>query len=88
LAETLLARSCIFRPFSANASNFAGDITKAKAGALSVTKLFQRVPSIDVWSDKGEKVTQLKEGNIKFDDVHFRYPTRYGIMMNELQANI
>ena len=57
--------------------SFAGDIAKAKAGALSVTKLLELRPEIDSWSPEGKKVEALEHGHLRFEDVHFRYPTRY-----------
>ena len=37
--------------------------------------LSDRIPKIDVWSEKGENLEQM-EGKVEFKDVHFRYPTR------------
>ncbi|KAH8647770.1 P-loop containing nucleoside triphosphate hydrolase protein [Xylariales sp. PMI_506] len=67
--------------FGANAAGSifsnAPDMAKAKSAAAEFMKLFNRVPSIDVWSDKGELVEKV-EGKIEFRDVSFRYPTRPG----------
>ncbi|KAF2756024.1 ATP-binding cassette transporter ABC4 [Pseudovirgaria hyperparasitica] len=55
--------------------SFAPDMGKAKHAATELLNLFNRVPSIDTWSNDGEEV-QTMEGSIEFRDVHFRYPTR------------
>jgi ATP-binding cassette, subfamily B (MDR/TAP), member 1 len=57
--------------------SFAGDIMKAKLGAISVTRLLERVPKIDSWSQDGQRIDTLERGHIIFKDVHFRYPTRF-----------
>lgn len=54
---------------------FAADIGKARNAAEKVKALVDRVPSIDTWSEEGEKDFEIK-GEIEFRDVHFRYPTR------------
>lgn len=55
--------------------SFAGDMSKAKNAAAALKKLYDSQPSIDPWSQDGEKVSNV-EGTIEFRDVHFRYPTR------------
>ena len=55
--------------------SYAPDMGKSKQAADTLNTLFERVPEIDSWSDKGEKVDNVK-GEIEFKDVHFRYPTR------------
>jgi hypothetical protein len=65
-------RSCA----ESNDSGFAGDITKAKLGAISVTRLLERKPQIDSWSNNGQRIEALEHGHIVFQEVHFRYPTR------------
>ncbi|KIV76851.1 hypothetical protein PV11_08706 [Exophiala sideris] len=55
--------------------SFAGDMSKAKNAAAALKRLYDAQPSIDPWSEDGEKVTNV-EGTIEFRDVHFRYPTR------------
>ncbi|CAB4489205.1 unnamed protein product [Rhizophagus irregularis] len=54
---------------------FAPDIAKAKSSAATIISLLERNPLIDSWSNSGKKLDKI-EGNIKFTDVHFRYPTR------------
>jgi ATP-binding cassette subfamily B (MDR/TAP) protein 1 len=55
--------------------SFAPDMGKAKNAAAQFKKLFDSKPTIDIWSDEGEKLESM-EGEIEFRDVHFRYPTR------------
>ncbi|KAA8643122.1 hypothetical protein EYZ11_005820 [Aspergillus tanneri] len=55
--------------------SFSPDMGKAKNAAAQFRKLFDRKPSIDIWSEKGIKLDSM-EGEIEFRDVHFRYPTR------------
>lgn len=38
------------------------------------------VPEIDAESDAGKKIeAKTVEGHIRFDNIHFRYPTRPGV---------
>jgi len=55
--------------------SFAPDMGKAKQAAKELKILFDRVPTIDSWSQEGERFDNM-EGTIEFRDVHFRYPTR------------
>jgi ATP-binding cassette subfamily B (MDR/TAP) protein 1 len=55
--------------------SFAPDMGKARNAAEQLKTLFDRQPSIDPWSEEGERPTTV-EGHIEFRDVHFRYPTR------------
>ncbi|TPX14288.1 uncharacterized protein E0L32_005484 [Thyridium curvatum] len=55
--------------------SFAPDMGKAKQASEELKILFDRKPTIDTWSNEGEKVEGV-EGHIEFRDVHFRYPTR------------
>lgn len=64
--------------------SFAGDIMKAKLGAISVTRLLERVPKIDSWSRDGQRIDTLEKGHIIFKDVHFRYPTRFALSRRAL----
>ena len=54
---------------------FAPDVAKAKSSAAAIISLLERTPLIDSWSHTGKKLEKV-EGNVKFTDVHFRYPTR------------
>ena len=55
--------------------SFAGDMSKAKNAASELKALYDRRPTIDPWSEDGQKVEHV-EGHIEFRDAHFRYPTR------------
>lgn len=55
--------------------SFAPDMGKAKHAAAELKELFDRVPPIDSWSESGKPVPEAK-GALRFEDVHFRYPTR------------
>ena len=55
--------------------SFAPDMGKAKQAAKELKTLFDRVPTIDSWSQDGKRLSDM-EGTIEFRDVHFRYPTR------------
>ncbi|CAI2166259.1 12008_t:CDS:10 [Funneliformis geosporum] len=54
---------------------FAPDMLKGKSAAATIISLLERTPLIDTWSLNGRKLEEI-EGNVKFTDVHFRYPTR------------
>ncbi|KAJ7413607.1 hypothetical protein BTVI_42967 [Pitangus sulphuratus] len=56
-------------------SSFAPDYAKAKISAAHLFQLFERVPSIDSYSEEGEK-PETFEGNITIKDVAFNYPNR------------
>ncbi len=55
--------------------SFAGDMSKAKNAAMELKALYDRQPTIDPWSEDGQKIEHV-EGHIEFRDAHFRYPTR------------
>ena len=54
---------------------FAPDMGNAKHSAQVLKALLTRVPKIDSWSTKGERIEQLK-GQIELKDVRFSYPQR------------
>ncbi|XP_028942183.1 phosphatidylcholine translocator ABCB4-like [Antrostomus carolinensis] len=56
-------------------SSFAPDYAKAKVSAAHLFLLFERAPSIDSYSEEGEK-PETFEGNITIKDVAFNYPNR------------
>ncbi|NXO51029.1 MDR1 protein, partial [Aramus guarauna] len=56
-------------------SSFAPDYAKAKVSAAHLFQLFERVPSIDSYSEEGEK-PETFEGSIMIKDVAFNYPNR------------
>ncbi|XP_068260557.1 ATP-dependent translocase ABCB1-like [Nyctibius grandis] len=56
-------------------SSFAPDYAKAKISAAHLFLLFERVPSIDSYSEGGEK-PETFGGSITIKDVAFNYPNR------------
>ncbi|XP_065485891.1 ATP-dependent translocase ABCB1-like isoform X2 [Caloenas nicobarica] len=56
-------------------SSFAPDYAKAKTSAAHLFLLFERVPSIDSYSEDGEK-PETCGGNVTIKDVAFNYPNR------------
>ncbi|GJN68847.1 multidrug resistance protein 3 [Purpureocillium lilacinum] len=55
--------------------SFAPDMGKAHHAAQELKTLFDRQPTIDSWSNEGDRLPSV-EGHVEFRDVHFRYPTR------------
>ncbi|XP_041524050.1 multidrug resistance protein 2 isoform X3 [Microtus oregoni] len=58
-----------------SASSFAPDYAKAKVAASHIIMIIEKVPEIDSYGTEGLKPNWL-EGNVKFNDVMFNYPTR------------
>ncbi|OPJ81788.1 hypothetical protein AV530_014340 [Patagioenas fasciata monilis] len=56
-------------------SSFAPDYAKAKTSAAHLFLLFERAPSIDSYSEDGEK-PETFGGNVTIKDVAFNYPNR------------
>ena len=61
-----------------NVFSFVPDISSAKSAATDVIKLLDSMPEIDAESTEGE-VPKNVDGHIRFENVHFRYPTRPGV---------
>lgn len=55
--------------------NFVPDMSSAKGAATDILNLIDARPEIDVESKEGT-VLETVTGQIRFEDVHFRYPTR------------
>ncbi|OAQ70357.1 multidrug resistance protein 3 [Pochonia chlamydosporia 170] len=55
--------------------SFAPDMGKAHHAAGELKTLFDRKPTIDSWSEEGQRLPEV-DGTLEFRDVHFRYPTR------------
>ncbi|KAI0652270.1 multidrug resistance protein 1 [Trametes meyenii] len=51
------------------------DIASAKAAAADILKILDSQPKIDAESREGDAPRDV-QGHIRFEDVHFRYPTR------------
>ncbi|KAK7469298.1 hypothetical protein VKT23_003782 [Stygiomarasmius scandens] len=63
-----------------NVFSFVPDVSSAKGAATDIIKLLDSVPEIDAESPAGKPVDPIKvRGQLKFDNVHFRYPTRPGV---------
>ncbi|NXX73468.1 MDR1A protein, partial [Urocolius indicus] len=56
-------------------SSFAPDYAKAKTSAAHLFQLFETVPSIDSYSEEGEK-PETFGGSVMIKDVAFNYPNR------------
>lgn len=63
-----------------NVFSFVPDVSSAKGAGSDIIKLLDSIPEIDAESDAGQKVDPSKvKGHIRFENVHFRYPTRPGV---------
>jgi ATP-binding cassette subfamily B (MDR/TAP) protein 1 len=59
---------------------FVPDMSSARGAASDLLRLFDSVPDIDAESEEGKKLhTEHVKGHIRFDNIHFRYPTRPGV---------
>ncbi|VDB95413.1 unnamed protein product [Peniophora sp. CBMAI 1063] len=58
--------------------SFVPDISSAKSAATDLIHLFDNIPDVDAESDEG-RTPEAVQGHIRFEDVHFRYPTRPGV---------
>ncbi|KIK53745.1 hypothetical protein GYMLUDRAFT_925139 [Collybiopsis luxurians FD-317 M1] len=57
--------------------SFVPDMSLAKGAATDIIKLLDTVPKIDAESTEGKVIDSAKvAGQIRFENVHFRYPTR------------
>ena len=61
-----------------NVFSFVPDMSSAKGAAADIVDLIDSQPSIDADSTEG-KVPQNVKGRIRFENIHFRYPTRPGV---------
>jgi len=63
-----------------NIFNFVPDISSAKSAGSDIIKLLDAVPRIDADSMEGKHIPEDEvRGEISFENVHFRYPTRPGV---------
>jgi ATP-binding cassette subfamily B (MDR/TAP) protein 1 len=63
-----------------NVFSFVPDISLAKGAGSDIIRLLDSVPEIDAESKEGKIVdSNVIEGHLRFDNIHFRYPTRPGI---------
>ncbi|KAI0953276.1 hypothetical protein AcW1_007535 [Taiwanofungus camphoratus] len=61
-----------------NVFSFVPDISSAKTAAADIITLLDSMPEIDAESKEGDIPKDVK-GRIRFENVHFRYPTRPGV---------
>ncbi|KAL6304388.1 P-loop containing nucleoside triphosphate hydrolase protein [Sparassis latifolia] len=61
-----------------NVFSFVPDVSSAKSSASDIVTLLDMRPEIDAQSKEGE-IPLTVEGHIRFEDVHFRYPSRPGV---------
>jgi len=60
--------------------SFVPDISSAKGAGSDLIKLLDSRPEIDSESTAGKVVdTKAVKGHIRFENIHFRYPTRPGV---------
>jgi len=63
-----------------NVFSFVPDISSAKGAGSDIIKLIDSRPEIDAESTEGKKVpTENLRGQIRLENIHFRYPTRPGV---------
>ena len=63
-----------------NIFSFAPDISSARSAGAAIVKLIDSTPGIDAESTAGKTVKgESVLGQIRFENVHFRYPTRLGV---------
>jgi ABC-type multidrug transport system fused ATPase/permease subunit len=67
-------------PSPTSVFTFVPDVSQAQSAATNVLNLLDQVPEIDSLSDEGKQLGRDDVlGHIKFNNVHFRYPTRPGV---------
>ena len=79
MVSLIIFQSVTFGAIQAgNVFSFVPDISSAKGAATDMINLMDSQPSIDAEATDGQ-VPQNVQGEIVFQDVHFRYPTRPGV---------
>lgn len=70
--------------------SFVPDMSSAKGAGSDIIKLLDSTPEIDAESDAGKKVDPDRcKGHIRFEGVHFRYPTRPTVrVLRELSLEV
>ena len=60
--------------------SFVPDISSARSAGSDIIKLLDSIPEIDAESKEGKVVeSSVIKGHLRFENIHFRYPTRPGI---------
>lgn len=73
------SQSTVFSSIQAgNVFSFVPDVSSAKGAAADIVTLLDSRPEIDAESTGGS-IPKNVQGRIRFEKVHFRYPTRPGI---------
>ena len=74
-------QSTVFGAMQAgNVFSFVPDVSSARNAGSDIIKLLDSIPEIDAESKEGKVVeSSVIKGNLRFEDIHFRYPTRPGI---------
>jgi ATP-binding cassette subfamily B (MDR/TAP) protein 1 len=63
-----------------NVFSFVPDVSLAKGAGSEILRLLDAVPEIDAESKEGKFVdSNVIKGHLRFDNIHFRYPTRPGM---------
>ncbi|KAG2129495.1 P-loop containing nucleoside triphosphate hydrolase protein [Suillus clintonianus] len=63
-----------------NVFAFVPDVSSAKGAGAAIIKLIDSTPEIDAESTEGKSISgKTVKGQIRFENVHFRYPTRPGV---------
>jgi ABC-type multidrug transport system fused ATPase/permease subunit len=85
----LVLFSIILAVFSlGQAAPFMEKLAEAQSAAYEIFKIIDRISKMDIESDSGIKLDDLK-GDILFSDVTFNYPSRKDvIVLNEFNINI
>ena len=81
LFTVFVSQSTTFGAIQAgNVFSFVPDVSSAKGAGSDIIKLLDSVPEIDAESQEGKVVdSKVTKGHLRFDNIHFRYPTRPGI---------
>ena len=61
-----------------NVFSFVPDISSASGAGSDILRIMDAVPEIDAESTEGIVLKECR-GHVRFEDVHFRYPTRPGV---------
>lgn len=70
--------------------SFVPDISSAKGAGSDILKLLKSTPEIDAESTEGKSIdTTAVKGHIRFENIHFRYPTRPGVrVLRDLSLDV
>ena len=79
--EHFFSQSTVFGAQQAgSAFAFVPDISSAKTAGSDIIKLLDSIPEVDAESKEGKVVDpNIVKGHLRFDNIHFRYPTRLGV---------